>query len=68
MCMGGCEKYGPFVGTLNIRCLNIIGIQKGTIILTTMCIPLGYGMGLCSNQRLCGSGSTHVWGSGLAYQ
>ena len=27
--------YGPFVGTLNIRCRIIVGIQKGTIILTT---------------------------------
>ena len=25
----------PFLGTLNIRCRTIIGIQKGTIILTT---------------------------------
>ena len=33
--MGGCQKYCPFLGTLNIRCRIIIGIQKGTIILTT---------------------------------
>ena len=33
--MGGCQKYGPFLGTLNIRCRIIIGIQKGTKILTT---------------------------------
>ena len=33
--MGGCQTYGPFLGTLNIRCRIIIGIQKGTIILTT---------------------------------
>ena len=33
--MGGCRNYGPFSGTLNIRCHMIIGIQKGTIILTT---------------------------------
>ena len=32
---GGCQNYGPFLGTLNIRCRTIIGIQKGTIILTT---------------------------------
>ena len=32
--MGGCQDYGPFLGTLNIRCRIIIGIQKGTIILT----------------------------------
>ena len=33
--MSGCQKYGSFLGTLNIRCRSIIGIQKGTIILTT---------------------------------
>ena len=33
--MGGCQNYGLFLGTLNIRCRIIIGIQKGTIILTT---------------------------------
>ena len=33
--MGGCQNYGPFLGTLNIRCRIIIGHQKGTIILTT---------------------------------
>ena len=33
--MGGCQNYGPFLGTLNIRRRIIIGTQKGTIILTT---------------------------------
>ena len=33
--MGGCQNYGLFLGTLNIRCRIIIGIQKGTIILAT---------------------------------
>ena len=33
--MGGFLNYGPFLGTLNIRCRIIIGTQKGTIILTT---------------------------------
>ena len=33
--MGGCQNYGPFLGTLNIRCRKMIWIQKGTIILTT---------------------------------
>ena len=32
--MGGCQNYGSFLGTLNIRCRIIIGIQKGTNILT----------------------------------
>ena len=30
--MGGCQNYGPFLGTLNIRCRILIGIQKGTLI------------------------------------
>ena len=33
--MGGCQNYGPFLGTLNIRCRIIVGIQKRTILLTT---------------------------------
>ena len=33
--VGGCQNYGPLLGTLNIRCRIIIVIQKGTIILTT---------------------------------
>ena len=33
--MGGYQNSGPFLGTLNIRCLIIIGIQKRTTILTT---------------------------------
>ena len=33
--MGGCQNYGPFLGTLNIRGRIIIGTQEGTIILTT---------------------------------
>ena len=38
--MGGCQNYGPFLGTLNNRCRIIIGTQKGAIILTTthMCL------------------------------
>ena len=27
--MGGCQNYGPILGTLNIRCRIIIGTQKG---------------------------------------
>ena len=46
--MGGCQKYGPFLGTLNIRCRVIIGTQKGTLILTTthiMVTHLGFRTG-----------------------
>ena len=32
--MGRCQNYGPFLGTLNIRCRLIIGAQIGTIVLT----------------------------------
>ena len=41
--MGGCQNYGPFLGTLNIRCRIRKGIQKGTIILTTTHILLRKG-------------------------
>ena len=32
--VGGCQNDGPFLGTQNIRRRIIMGIQKGTIILT----------------------------------
>ena len=35
MNMGGCQNCDLFLGTLNTRCRIIIGIQKGTIIMTT---------------------------------
>ena len=38
--LGGSQNYGPFLGTLNIRCRIIIGTQKGTIILTTTHITI----------------------------
>ena len=38
--MDGCQNYAAFLGTLNIRCRIIIGIQQGTIILTTTHIIL----------------------------
>ena len=44
--MGGCQNYGPFLGTLNIRCRIIIGTQKGTIILISTHIPELRGIGL----------------------
>ena len=33
--LGGCQNYGPFLGTLNIRCRIMIGTQKGMILTTT---------------------------------
>ena len=45
--MGGCQNYGPFLGTLNIRCRSILRTQKGTIILTATQVGLGVrGLGL----------------------
>ena len=26
--VGGCQNYGPFLGTLNIRCRILTGTQK----------------------------------------
>ena len=49
--MDGCQNYDPFLGTLNIRCRIRIGIQKGTIVLTTTHMRFeGVGLGC----RLCG--------------
>ena len=60
----GCQNYGPFWGTLNIRGRIIIGTQKGTIILTTthtvgggvwvqgyVCFYLGYAIPLGYNKE-----------------
>ena len=33
--MGGCQNYGPLLGSLNIGCHIMLRTQKGTIILTT---------------------------------
>ena len=33
--IGGCQNDEPVLGTLNIRCRIILGLQKGTIVLTT---------------------------------
>ena len=38
--VGGCQNYGPFLGTLNIRCRITVGIQKGIIILTTIHVKM----------------------------
>ena len=32
---GWLSNYGPFLGTLNIRCRIVIGTQTGTVTLTT---------------------------------
>ena len=52
MCyMGGCQNYGPFLGTLNIRGRITIGTSKRTIILTTT------HMGVSQNQGYYFGGS-----------
>ena len=43
--MGGCQNYGPFLGTLTIRCRSRIGTQKGTRILTTTHIHVEIALG-----------------------
>ena len=35
--VGGCQNYGPFLGTRNNRCRIMIGTQEEAIILTTPC-------------------------------
>ena len=46
--MGGCQNYGPFLGTLNTRGRIILGTHKGTIILTTTHIYIGFRVkGIC---------------------
>ena len=53
--MGGWQNYGPFLGTLNIGWRTIIGIQKGTIMLTTthmgFHVSLGGGGGVIYKGR-----------------
>ena len=41
--MGSCQNYGPFLGTLIIRCRTILKTPKGTIILTTTHMGKGSG-------------------------
>ena len=50
--MAGCQNSGPFLGTLHIRGRIIIGIQKGTIILTTT--HMSFTGGYPSQSRLIG--------------
>ena len=52
--MGGRQNYDLSLGTLKIRCRILMGIQKGTIILTTSHIHYTYeGLGF----RVKGYGS-----------
>ena len=62
--MGGCQNYGPFLGTLNIRGRIIMGIQKGPIILTTTHIisiePGGEGPNMSSTLQALEEGAQTV--------
>ena len=48
--MGGCQNYGPLLGILDIRCRIRIGIQKGTIILTTTHMAYNRARGIEPNK------------------
>ena len=53
--VGGCQNYGPFLGTLNITCRSIIRTQKGTLIyLETLrfSIKLQSETPICLNQGI----------------
>ena len=50
---GWLSNYGPFLGTLNIRCRTIIGIQKGTIILTTAHVYMYFNCRECCLTGCC---------------
>ena len=63
--MGGCQNYGPFWGTLNIRGRIIIGTQKGTIILTT---PPYMGDYMWKFLRTRGSEGPEASGDGLGFR
>ena len=68
--MGGCQNDGLFLGTLNIRCRIIIGIQKGTIILTITLMEFEELLALCVSSRLYGcqesNNRTHTSTTGTA--
>ena len=51
--MGGFKNYGPFLGTLNIRCRIIIYSQKGPLILRTTHVPPEVGGTVVAEKLLC---------------
>ena len=65
MTMGGCHNYGPFLDTPNIRCRIIVGIQKGTIILTTThieCFLLVVSAAIIAHQIFLAAGTVKIAG------
>ena len=57
--MGGCQNYDPFLGTLIIRCRIVIGIQQGTIILTTTHIGFRFYRGYRGQGLRCRDSIPH---------
>ena len=60
MHVGGCHKYGAFLGTLHITCRVIIGMQKGTILVTTT--HVGGRVQAVSREHLLGGFETTMLG------
>ena len=63
---GGFQDYGPFLGTLNIRCRIRVGIQKGSIILITTHIGFLQGHDTCpfeegSETKVLGIRKPYSW-------
>ena len=52
--LGGCQNYGPFLGTLDIRGRIIIGTQKGTTVLTTTHLGLSHNYGYLFGAPIIG--------------
>ena len=44
--MGGCQIYGPFLGTLNTKCRIITATPIGTISLITTHVCVGISVGM----------------------
>ena len=53
--MGGCQNYGPFLGTPDNRCRTIIMRDKGTLILTTTQMTNQPATGMIYSPRFSGS-------------
>ena len=58
--MGGCQNYGPFVGTLNNRCRIKKRTPKGTLILTTT--QIRFKVSSVSFEDQGGWEAGHEWG------
>ena len=62
--VGGCQNYGPFLGTLNIRCRTIIGTQKRDPTFDNppcKCHPWARGFVRASTCSVAGKRSKESW-------